>query len=237
MSETTKIDKTMVPEHIAIIMDGNRRWAREHKMHRRDGHREGAKSLESVMERAGDLGVKILTVYAFSSENRLKRTKKEIRELVALMKYFIIKKRKDLFQRGARLGILGNVKIFPDDLQQAIDKTVRLLKKNERIKLNIALNYGARPEIVDAMKRIMNTCKDPSEINEELISKNLYTHGEHDPDLIIRTGGEHRLSNFLLWQASYSELYFTNVLWPDFRQDDLDRAILEFQKRARRYGQ
>lgn len=231
-----EITKENIPNHIAIIMDGNRRWAKQHKVPSVEGHRQGANALERVLTRAGELGVKVLTVYAFSSENFLKRTKNEVRDLMRLMRYFIIKKRKDLFDRGARLGILGNVKVFPIDLQEAIKKTADLLKKNERIKLNVALNYGSRPEIVDAIKRIMVSEKDPDKINEEIISRNLYTHGEKDPDLVIRTGGEHRLSNFLLWQASYSELYFTDVLWPDFRQNDLDQAVSEYQRRKRRFG-
>lgn len=225
-----------IPHHIAIIMDGNRRWAKEHNVSTKKGHREGAAALERVLERAGDLGVKVLTVYAFSTENRLKRTKKEIQDLMNLMRYFIVKKRKDLFERGARLGIIGNIKVFPKDLQEAIDKTKNLLKENERIKLNIALNYGGRPEIVEAVKKIMTQEVNPSEINEDLISENLYTKSDNDPDLIIRTGGEHRLSNFLIWQASYSELYFTDVLWPDFGGDELEEAIEEYSRRKRRYG-
>lgn len=231
-----QIDKSNVPHHIAIIMDGNRRWARNKSVPVKMGHREGAKSLEAVLSRAGELGVKVLTVYAFSTENRIKRTRKEILDLMNLMRYFIVKKRKDLFDKGARLGIIGNIKVFPKDLQEAIEKTRSLLKENERIKLNVALNYGGRPEIVEAVKKIMTQEVNPSEINEEIISKNLYTNEDSDPDLIIRTGGEHRLSNFLIWQASYSELYFTDVLWPDFREDQLDEAILEYQRRARRYG-
>ncbi|MBU1167221.1 di-trans,poly-cis-decaprenylcistransferase [Patescibacteria group bacterium] len=230
------IEKEKIPGHVAIIMDGNRRWARQHKLPRVEGHRRGASALEGILERAGDLGVKTLTVYAFSSENRFNRTKKEVNDLMRLIKYFIIKKRKDLFDRGAKLGVIGNVKVFPEDLQLAISKTKNLLKKNERIKLNIALNYGGRPEIVEAFKRIMTQKKDVAEINEELVSKNLDTNGDTDPDLIIRTGGEYRLSNFLVWQACYSELYFSDVLWPDFRPNDFDRAICEFQRRKRRFG-
>lgn len=231
-----KVEKNNIPHHIAIIMDGNRRWARKHKKSVKSGHREGAAALERLLERAGELGVKVLTVYAFSTENRIKRTKKEVYDLMSLMRYFIVKKRKDLFDRGARLGIIGNIKVFPKDLQEAIKKTTGLLKDNERIKLNIALNYGGRPEIVEAVKKIMMQGINPSEIDEKVISDNLYTRGDSDPELIIRTGGESRLSNFLIWQASYSELYFTDVLWPDFSGSDLDDAILEYQKRKRRYG-
>lgn len=231
-----QLDKEKIPSHVAIIMDGNRRWAKQHKVPAIEGHRQGGNALERVLERAGELGIEILTVYAFSSENRLKRTKKEISDLMKLMKFFIIKKRRELFKKGARLGVLGNIKEFPRDLQDGIEKTKELLKKNERIKLNLALNYGGRPEIVEAMKKIIMTEREPSEINEEIISKNLYTNGEKDPDLIIRTGGERRLSNFLIWQASYSELYFTDVLWPDFRKEDLDKAVCEYQSRKRRFG-
>jgi undecaprenyl diphosphate synthase len=230
------LDMEKIPNHVAIIMDGNRRWAKQHHVPSKEGHRQGVHALERSLERAGELGVKILTVYAFSSENRFKRTKKEVRDLMRLMKYFIVKKRKDLFDRGAKLGVIGNIKVFPVDLQEAIEKTKDLLKKNERIKLNIALNYGGRPEIVDAVKKLITEKKEADEINEEIISKNLYTNGEDDPDLIIRTGGEHRLSNFLIWQASYSELYFTDVLWPDFRKEDFDKAISVYQNRQRRFG-
>lgn len=230
------IDLDRVPKHVAIIMDGNRRWAKLHRLPTIEGHRKGSESLENVLERAGDLGVKVLTVYAFSSENLVNRTKKEIRDLMNLMRIFIVKKRKDLLKRGARIGIIGNIKVFPKDLQNAIEETKNILKHNERIKLNVALNYGGRPEIVEAIKNIMKSGVPAADINEELISQNLYTKQDSDPDLIIRTGGEHRLSNFLIWQASYSELYFTDVLWPDFGVEDFDNAVLDYQRRTRRFG-
>lgn len=232
------IDTNNIPKHVAIIMDGNRRWAKLHRLPTVEGHRKGSESLENVLERAGELGVKVLTVYAFSSENLVNRTKKEVKDLMNLMRIFIVKKRRDLLKRGAKIGIIGNIKVFPKDLQKAIEDTKNILKHNERIKLNVALNYGGRPEIVQAMRKIMKSGVPASEINEELISKNLYTgdDSDPDPDLIIRTGGEHRLSNFLIWQASYSELYFTDVLWPDFGREDFDNAIRDYQRRARRYG-
>lgn len=231
-----KIDKTKIPEHIAIIMDGNRRWARKHGFTIAEGHRKGAQTLEKIAEYCAKIGVKTLTLYAFSSENWKNRTKKEIHDLFKLLGHFLKTKIKKLQKNNIGLEILGEIKIFPKTLQRALKSAVNLLKKNERMKLNIALNYGGRPEIVRAVKNIIKKGIKPKQINEELINKNLYTSGQSDPQLLIRTGGELRLSNFLLWQLSYSELYFTDILWPDFIEKDLDKAIYEFQRRKRRFG-
>lgn len=224
-----------IPEHIAVIMDGNRRWAKKRGLPKIEGHRNGALALEKVIDRAGHLGVKAITAYAFSSENR-NRDPKEIQDLMYLLKYFIRKKRKKLKEQGARLKILGDLSFFPQDLQDEIKKTVAFLKDCDKLDLNIALNYGGREEIVKACQKIIAEAKRPEEISEEFFAKCLYTEGGSDPDLLIRTGGELRLSNFLTWQSTYSELYFTDVLWPDFDGDELEKAVTEYSNRQRRFG-
>ena len=221
--------------HIAIIMDGNRRWARQRGLSTIKGHREGALRLEKVVEQCGQRGVKILTVYAFSSENR-NRSPAEVEGLMKLLGYFIKKKRQKLNELGCSLRILGDLSYLPKDLQKEVNETVDLLKDNNKIHLNIALNYGAREEIVRAARKIAESNVEPSKITPELIEQNLYTAGQPDPDLLIRTGGERRLSNFLLWQVSYSELYFTEALWPDFDEEELDKALDDFSERQRRFG-
>jgi len=229
------IEEDKIPKHIAIIMDGNRRWAKNKGLPRIEGHRNGALALEKVINQAGKRGVKTLTVYAFSSENR-NRDPKEIKDLMSLLKYFIRNKKKKLDKEGASIQILGEISYFPEDLQREILETVDFLKDNKRIHLNIALNYGGREEIVRAAKRIFKDQKKIEEINEEIFSKYLYTGGQSDPDLVIRAGGVVRLSNFLPWQSTYSELYFSDKLWPDFDGDELDKAIDEYDRRQRRFG-
>lgn len=226
--------KKDIPKHVAIIMDGNRRWARQRDSSVIKGHREGALRLEKVVEQCGQRGIKMLTVYAFSSENR-NRTKEEIEGLMDLLRYFIRKKRKKLHELGASLRILGDLSYLPEDLQKEIIETTTLLKDNDKIHLNIALNYGARAEITQAVEQIISSGTD-GKITPGLIEQNLYTAGQPDPDLLIRTGGERRLSNFLLWQLSYAELYFTEVLWPDFDEEELDKALNDFSERQRRFG-
>ncbi len=224
------------PTHVGIIMDGNRRWAQQHGLPSAEGHRAGSIALENIVEEAGRLGIDTLTVYAFSTENFVKRTKKEVQDLIDLLGYFMRSKRRKLQEQGAKLTILGEVRAFPENLQRAIHRTVDLLKNNERIKLNIALNYGGRGEIVRAIQNIIAQGVEADRINEELISRHLYTCDSEDPDLIIRTGGELRLSNFLIWQASYAEFYFTDLLWPDFTPERLQEAVEEFKRRKRRMG-
>jgi len=226
-------NKENLPAHVAIIMDGNRRWARQRNLPTIDGHRQGALRLEKIIEQCGQRGIKNITVYAFSSENR-RRASAEVRGLMKILRYFLSRKKKKLHQLGAALHILGELSYFPDDLQQEIKETIALLKDNKRIHLNIALNYGGREEITRAVQKIM--AAKVKNINPELVEQNLYTTGQPDPDLLIRTGGEKRLSNFLLWQVSYSELYFTEVLWPDFTEAELDKALADFSERQRRFG-
>lgn len=223
------------PKHVAIIMDGNRRWARRKNLPIIEGHRQGSLVLEKIVEHAGERGIEILTVYAFSSENR-NRDQEEISNLMKLLRYFIRKKREKLNKLGASLKILGDINYFPKDLQREIIQTVNILKNNKKINLNIALNYGGREEIVRAVKKIIASKISFDKVDVKLIEQNLYTAGQPDPDLIIRAGGVIRLSNFLLWQASYSELYFTKTLWPDFDEKEFDKALDDFYTRQRRFG-
>ena len=215
-------------------MDGNRRWARKRNLPTIEGHRQGAKNLEKITELAGKRGIRTLTVYAFSTEN-WKRKKSEVSGLLKLLKHFMRAKKKKLKKLGASLTILGDLSDFPKDIQKEIKDTIKYLMGNNKIHLNIALNYGGRAEIVHAFEEIRR--KKLKNITEDTISNNLYTKNQSDPDIIVRTGGELRLSNFLTWQSTYSELYFTNAFWPDFNARELDKVIHEFERRQRRYGQ
>lgn len=228
--------KAKIPKHIAIILDGNRRWARKKGLSVSEGHKEGAKNLERIVEHCRKLGVKHLTVYALSTENWRKRAKKEVEGIFGLLIRIVKEKKEEYRKRGIKLTVLGNFQAFPLKVRRAIEEMLKIVKKHERIKCNIALNYGARDEIIRAIQNMMKDGVKPSEVNEELVNQYLYTKDAPDPDLIIRTGGELRLSNFLLWQLSYAELYFTDTLWPDFGPKELDKAILEYNKRKRRFG-
>ncbi len=231
-----KLDPNNIPQHIGMIMDGNRRWAIQRGLTANEGHEEGVKALVAIVEHCLDLGVKTLTVYTLSTENWRKRAEEEVRGIFDLLVRFVKEKKKEYRKKGVSIAILGDFQAFPRKVVRAIEEILHIVKKHERIKVNLALNYGGRDEILMAVKKIVGNKVPPAEINEEMFSKFLYTNGERDPDLIIRTGGEIRLSNFLLWQMSYSELYFTDILWPDFSPDQLDRAIAEYQKRQRRFG-
>lgn len=220
--------------HLAIIMDGNRRWAKKHNLPAIAGHHQGAKNLEKIAELAQKKGIQILTVYAFSTEN-WKRTKNEVAGLLRLLKYFMSKRKEKLNKLGVSLSIIGDLSKFPKNLQKEINKTVNYLKNNKKLHLNIALNYGGRAEIIHAFKEIKK--KKIKNITENIVSNNLYTQSQPDPDIIIRTGGELRLSNFLTWQSTYSELYFTKTLWPNFNARELNKVTQEFNRRQRRYGQ
>lgn len=236
MSTKSKLDLNNIPKHIAIIMDGNRRWAREKGLSVDEGHEAGAKNLDRVVRRAQELGVKHLTVYTLSTENWRKRTKEEVKGIFDLLLRMVREKKEQYEKEGVRLFVLGNFQAFPKKVARAIAEMLKIVLKHERIKVNLALNYGGRDEIIKAIQEIIREGVPAEKVNEELVAKHLYTNGQPDPDLIIRTGGEIRLSNFLLWQMSYSELYFTDILWPDFGSRQLDRAILEYQKRQRRFG-
>lgn len=225
-----------IPKHIGFIMDGNRRWAKHEGLPTSQGHAAGGQALANIIEECAKLGVETITVYALSTENLEKRMKSEIKGIFSLLSNWITKKQNQLNQNGISLQFFGKLDALPESLQRKMNKITNVLKDNERIKLNVLLNYGGRAEIVESVQRIIKDGTPASEINEELISKNLYTQGLPDPDLIIRTGGQKRLSNFLIWQMSYSELYFTDTLWPDFNQLELQKAIQDFSSRKRRFG-
>jgi undecaprenyl diphosphate synthase len=232
-----KIDKNNLPQHIAIIMDGNRRWAANRGLPPEKGHEAGAKNLEEIVDYCRDIGVKYLTVYALSTENWRNRSAKEVKGIFNLLLRIVKEKREEYRRSGIRFFVLGNFQAFPLKVRAGIKKIMDIVLDKERIKFNVALNYGGRDEIVNAIKNIIKDGVKPEKVNEELVSKYLYTKDQPDPDLIIRPGGEYRLSNFLLWQLSYAELYFTDILWPDFTPKKLDEAIVWYQKRHRRMGQ
>jgi len=231
-----KLDMVNIPQHIGIIMDGNRRWAAKKGLTINQGHEAGTKALEKIIEHCLELEVKTLTVYTLSTENWRKRTKEEVRGIFELLVRFVKEKKEKYAKSGVKVGILGDFQAFPRKVVKALGEILKIVKKHERLKVNIALNYGGRDEILRAVRKIISQRIPPKKINEENFGKFLYTNGEPDPDLIIRTAGEMRVSNFLLWQMSYSELYFTDTLWPDFDEVELDKAIFEYQKRRRNFG-
>lgn len=233
------INKECMPKHIAIIMDGNRRWAKEKGIEVKLGHKAGAENLEKLAYFANDLGLKYLTVYAFSTEN-WKRTKEEVGALMLLLRAYIDKLLKRTISDNIRIKVLGDIEKIDEGLRNDILKIVESTKNNTGLTLNIAFNYGGRDEITKAVKKIASKVAsnelNMQDINEQLISDNLYTEGEPDPDLVIRTGGELRVSNFLLWQIAYAEFLFVQKYWPDFSEDDLVDAIVTFQNRNRKFG-
>jgi len=231
-----KLDKKKIPKHIGIIMDGNRRWAAKKGLTAVQGHEAGVKALVEIVEHCLDLGVETLTIYALSTENWRKRARQEVQGIFGLLVKAVEEKKEEYKKKGVRLAIIGDFQAFPRKVVKAIEEMLAIVKTQERLKVNVALNYGGRDEIVRAVRKIVNQGIPANKINEEMFGKFLYTNGEPDPDFLIRTGGEERLSNFLLWQSSYSELYFTDTLWPDFSPRKLDEAILDYQKRQRRFG-
>ena len=235
-SSNLKIDPEKLPKHIAIIMDGNRRWALKQGLDPCEGHKAGAKNLENIVNYCRDIGIKNITVYALSTENWRKRSAQEVKGIFNLLVHIVKTKRQEYQKSGIKFFVLGNFQAFPFKVKNAIKKILDTVLDNERIKFNVALNYGGRDEIVNAIKNIIQDKVKASEVNEELISKYLYTNGQPDPELIIRPGGEFRLSNFLLWQMSYAELFFTDILWPDFTPKELEKAIYWYQQRDRRMG-
>ncbi|QQG43047.1 MAG: di-trans,poly-cis-decaprenylcistransferase [Candidatus Daviesbacteria bacterium] len=230
------LDYKNIPAHIAIIMDGNRRWARLRGLPDLKGHEKGADTLEEIVEAAEKLGIKTITVYALSTENIKERAKREILGLFNLMRSGYNTKLKKMIKNGVKVAVLGQEQGLPAVIKKIINEIRRTYIKNESIKLNIALNYGGKKELVDAIKDIVKSGVEVGRINEEIISKHLYTNGQSDPELVIRTGGRMRLSNFLLWQTAYSELYFTNKLWPDFDGSELKKAIIWYQNQKRNFG-
>ena len=232
-------DINNIPTHIAIIMDGNRRWARVRNLNVSDGHKKGAETLENIAKYCNKIGIKYLTVYAFSTEN-WKRSKEEVGALMSLLRFYLDKFAKSADTENIRIKVLGDIEVLDKGLKESILKAIDRTKTNTGLTLNIALNYGSRNEIVSAVKNIAYAVKNGNinveEITEDTISNNLYTAGEPDPDLLIRTSGELRLSNFLLWQLAYTEFLFVDKHWPDFSEEDIDMAIEVFQKRNRKFG-
>ncbi len=228
-----------IPQHVAVIMDGNGRWAKARGLPRRDGHRAGAESVEACLESCGDAGIKFLTLYAFSSEN-WKRPESEVNALMNLLAHFIKEKTSSLMKNNIRLKVIGQMHRLPDKTQKLLKKSIDKLDRNDGLTLIVALSYGSREEIVDAARRLMDKAAagemNSADLNNEIFADHLYTAGIPDPDLLVRTSGEFRISNFLLWQISYSEIHITDVLWPDFRSEHLTAAIEDYQKRQRRFG-
>lgn len=238
-SEEVELDKNNIPKHIAIIMDGNGRWAKQRNLPRTMGHKAGVETIKGVVEECDRLGVKYLTLYAFSTEN-WKRPQEEVNALMNLILEYIKNEFNELHKNGVILRTLGDLSKLPEKCQRELELTCEKTKNNSGVVLNIALNYGGRDEIINGIKNIIKDIENneisADEINEELFSNYLYTKGMPDPDLIIRPSGEKRLSNFLLWQCAYSEFSYLNVNWPDFKPENLRKAIYEYQNRDRRFG-
>lgn len=235
-SLSKKSNTTLIPSHIAIVMDGNRRWARNRGLPDIKGHEAGAEALEKLVEEASKLGVKTITVYALSTENLKERAKRELFGLFSLMKRAYSSKIKRMMKKGVSVSIVGELGGLPDSIKNIIRELKKSYITSESIKLNIALNYGGKKELVEAVKDLLKEGIDVNKLSEEIISKHLYTKNDPDPELVIRTGGRVRLSNFLLWQTAYSELYFTKVLWPDFSPKELKKAIRWYQLQQRNFG-
>lgn len=234
-----ELNKENLPVHIAIIMDGNRRWAKEKDLETKQGHKEGAENLKRIAKYANEIGIKYLTVYAFSTEN-WKRTEEEVGTLMFLLKWYLNDLLNSSDLDNVKINVLGDITRLDPGIQKLILKLEDKTKDYTGLKLNIAFNYGGRDEITRAVKSIATSVKNNEisveDINEDLISNNIYTAGMPDPDLLIRPGGEKRISNFLPWQLSYTEFIFTDKYWPDFNRDDLDEAILEYERRNRKFG-
>jgi undecaprenyl diphosphate synthase len=226
---------TKVPRHVGIIMDGNGRWASEKGLPRTAGHRAGADNLRRIVGACAELGIEILTVFAFSTEN-WERPESEVRGLMWLVNHVIETETEELHRNGVCVRHIGDASRLSDDLRAKITRATQLTRDNERLIVNVAFNYGGRAEIVSAVRRMMRDGIAPQEVDEALISSYLDTAGLPDPDLIIRTSGEMRLSNFLVWQAAYAEYYSTPTYWPDFDEHELRRALIEFGSRKRRFG-
>lgn len=231
--------KEKLPGHIAIIMDGNGRWAQRRNLSRIEGHRKGAEAVRRIVRACREIGIPILTLYAFSEEN-WKRPQAEVWALMELLKHYLRSELKEMLENGIRLKASGNLQHLPQDVYDLLAETMNATVHNSDMILNLALSYGSRTEIIDAIRRIMLDFKKglikPENITAESFSNYLYTADLPDPDLLIRTSGESRLSNFLLWQVAYTEIYITDTLWPDFTKKNLVAALMEYQRRERRFG-
>ena len=233
MDFLARIDRARLPQHVAIIMDGNGRWARKRGLPRLMGHRAGVKSVREAVETAASLGLRVLTLYAFSSEN-WSRPRAEVQALMRLLREYLRKEVRELNDQNIRLEAIGRVDALPEAARKELDRAREATRKNTGLILVLALNYGGRQEIVEAIRRIPPAVR--AEIDERRFSQFLDTAAYPDPELLIRTSGEMRLSNFLLWQAAYTELWVTDVLWPDFRKRHFHEALIDYQKRERRFG-
>jgi undecaprenyl diphosphate synthase len=234
-----KIDPQSLPKHVAIIMDGNGRWARKRALNRIRGHEEGAESVRDIVRTSREMGISWLTLYAFSEEN-WKRPKREVQALMRLLKRFLKTELEEMLENGIRLQAIGRTGKLPPDVQKILFEIIDKTSQNKDMTLTLALSYGGRQEIFDTLqnisKRIESGGITSADITEELIAECLYTAAMPDPDLLIRTSGEYRVSNFLLWQIAYAEIYVTPTLWPDFRKNEYLKAIREYQRRERRFG-
>jgi undecaprenyl diphosphate synthase len=235
MSEISETEITKVPVHVGIIMDGNGRWAAERGLQRLAGHRAGTENLRAIIRASVEFGIKYLTIYAFSTEN-WNRPRAEVQGLMRVLADAIEKELNELNEQGVRIRHLGHMENVPENLAQKITNAVEATKNNERLMLNVAFNYGGRDEMVHAIQGMIRDGLQPEDITEERISQYLYTKDLPDPDLIIRTSGEFRTSNFLMWQAAYAEWYITPVYWPAFDREELRKALINFANRERRFG-
>lgn len=235
----TEIDLNNLPRHIAIIMDGNGRWAKQHAMGRIRGHKKGAQAVRTTVTACRELGISYLTLFAFSSEN-WGRPSDEINALMSLLEDYLDQEASTMQKQEIKLTTIGDIDRLYSPVQKKLLDVKKLTEHNDKMVLNLALSYGGRDEMIAAVKKMISDHADGKlkmdDINQDLVSRYLYTGGMPDPDLLIRTSGEYRISNFLLWQLAYAELYFTDVLWPDFKKDDLFRAIAVYQSRERRFG-
>jgi undecaprenyl diphosphate synthase len=239
MNLIDSINKDNLPKHLAIIMDGNGRWAKQKGYLRALGHESGTKSVREVVETCAKLGIENLTLYAFSTEN-WNRPKLEVKLLMNILINSLQDELKTLNDNNIRLNSIGNLSLLPKSAQKKLQEVIETTKNNSKMVLTLALSYGSREELINVVKNISNKVKNNiisiDSIDESIINQHLYTQDLPDVDLLIRTSGEHRISNFLLWQIAYAELYFTDILWPDFKEDDLYEAIISYQKRERRFG-
>lgn len=239
INEEIILDNDNIPKHVAIIMDGNGRWAKKRKLPRTMGHKAGVETIRRVIKESHKLGIKYLTLYAFSTEN-WKRPSDEVSALMKLLVEYFRKELKELNENDVVIKISGDITKLPKDAEEEILKAIETTKNNNGVVLNIAFNYGGRDEIIRAIKLVYEEVKggriDIEDMNEEIFENYLYTKGMPDPDLIIRPSGEQRISNFLLWQCAYSEFWYSNICWPDFTEEHLRKAIYDYQHRDRRYG-
>jgi len=238
-SSAVELDTTKLPAHVAIIMDGNGRWAKKRLLNRINGHEKGSETVRTIVRTCRQIGISYLTLYAFSTEN-WQRPKTEVKALMALLKKFLQSERKEMVENNIRLRVIGQLDRLPTEVREALDQTMAATREQTGMNLILALSYGGRAEIVRMVQEVAEKIKrgiiDPQAVNEGLVSDHLYTRDIPDPDLLIRTSGEMRISNFLLWQIAYTELFVTTTLWPDFSKEELLQILKDFQARVRRFG-